>query len=193
MGYTEYFAFLPDHPTFVTTWPQMVADARRIVDHARDEHGIAVGDGDEGHVDADTSEKTGIWVNGITPDVALETLWIPGPGPDAHERIRTQRGWFGDVDYVWMFAKTGRLPYDTIVCAILLRCRVLCPRAFAIGSDGAWGREWRCGAWDGCFSPRALYRELFGDGPQRSPLVDATRGPPAATRRMTVMNDPEPL
>jgi hypothetical protein len=187
MGYTNYWSYLPDHAEFVDAWPQITADARRIIDVASDLHDLEVGPGVDdytGHHNAETNE-TWIWLNGPTPAEGCETLLIWGPGGDARERISHQLGWLGDVDYVWGFCKTARLPYDTVVCAILLRCRVLCPRAFAIGSDGKWGAEWADGAWDGDYSPRALYRDCFGAEPDQDPLAagDVSGGPPASRKR----------
>lgn len=182
MGYTQSFAYKPDDPEFLAAWPQMVADARRIIGHAEDAHGLRVGPGVAGipgRPAAETSRKA-IWLNGADGE-GFETFYMPGPGPDANERIDYQKGWFGDVDYVWSFCKTEQRPYDTIVAAILLRCHVLAPHAFVIGSDGRWGLEWA--------RPRALYRECFGsEAPEHDPLVDPTEGPPVATKHNSVLD-----
>jgi hypothetical protein len=180
MGYTQQYAYKPDDPAFLAAWPQMVADARRLIGQAT-YHGIEVGPGAPGvsqQPEAETSRKA-IWLNGIRGE-SCETFYLPGPGRGANERIAYQQGWLGDVDYVWLFCKTDHQPYDTVVAAILLRCHVLAPDAFVIGSDGSWGQEWA--------TPRAVYRECFDDEPDEDPLVDATKGPPVALKRSTVMD-----
>ncbi len=188
MGYTHNYAYLPDRPAFRKAWPQMVADARRIIDHAASEYGVGIGPGvlgDPEHPGPQTSvDGLGIWLNGAPPALASETLWIPPPGEHTRDRLLDQNGWFAVVDYVWMFCKTARLPYDSVVCAILLRCHVLAPTMFVVGSDGGWGREWAHGADPRELSPRVLYSDLFpGDEPGTDPLVaDPTQGPPAALK-----------
>jgi ribosome modulation factor len=191
--YDQFYAYKPDDPEFIKAWPRMVADARRLIKHARHAHGLHVGpgiSGVKGHPYAETNQRR-IWLNGGTPAESFDPLLIWPAGGRARDRIRNQRGWFGDVDYVWQYCHTGRLPYDTVVCAILLRCHVLAPRAFVIGSRAAWEGEWRDGASDVVHSPRALYRECFGREPRRDPLVrrHATGRPPAALKPLPEEED----
>ena len=72
------------------------------------------------------------------------------------------------------FCTTGRKPYDLAVSAILLRCALLLPQAFAISSDGAWDREWAYGATPGAAAPplgaRAVIADLFDLRPPDNPL-----------------------
>ncbi|KAH8742664.1 hypothetical protein F5883DRAFT_363290, partial [Diaporthe sp. PMI_573] len=59
-------------------------------------------------------EKQGIWLNGV--------------GDSGHETFSISRG-----DGL---CKTGRKPYDLVVCAILLRAYQLVPDAIRISSEG---------------------------------------------------------
>ena len=74
------------------------------------------------------------------------------------------------------FCKTGRRPYDLAVAAVLLRCRLLLPGVFLIGSDGDWEREWLTGAIPDLagrtagLGARRLLAGLFDDVPQDNPF-----------------------
>lgn len=69
---------------------------------------------------------------------------------------------------------TSRKPYDLAVSAILLRCTLLLPQAFAVASDGAWDAEWAHGATPGTTAPRlgarTVIANLFDVRPPASPL-----------------------
>lgn len=176
MGYTHYFAYKPDDPTFIDRWPQMTADAQRVIDALPDIIGPGVDDFD-GH-DGPEADERWIWLNGVGQN-AHETLLIHGPGPAAQATVTDLTRWFGDVDYIWAFCKTAHKPYDIVVGAILLRCHRLAPQAFVIDSDGDWDADWQ--------PIRGLYTGLFGaTGP--NPLNSATTdGPPAATKSKTFL------
>jgi hypothetical protein len=182
MGYTNFYAYDPNASAYIKAWPQMGQDAQTIVERVQ-ELGIAIGPGVpdyQGHTEPECNERW-IWLNGVGEGVH-DTLLIYGPGREALEAIEDAERWFGRADFLRAFCKTARMPYDTAVAAILLRCHELAPEAFVIASDGNWDREWRNGAWRGMVSPRALCHELF-DTPidLPDPLCEGTTaGPPSA-------------
>jgi len=96
---------------------------------------------------------------------------------------------------------TGKLGQRSVsnrvykVSAVLLRCTLLLPYAFAIASDGAWDREWADGATLGAATPRLgarpLVADLFETAPGGSPLRGSVAGI-RFTREDTPLPDPRP-
>ncbi|KAK6515544.1 hypothetical protein TWF506_007875 [Arthrobotrys conoides] len=86
------------------------------------------------------------------PIITPEQISLNGEaeGEGSHESLRLSI----DKDIPFNFCKTARKPYDTVVCAILLRCLYYNPPpAFEVSSDGSW-EEWTGG--------RELYSKAFG-------------------------------
>jgi hypothetical protein len=182
MGYTHYMAYAPEDEQFKKAWPDILTDARLIVDHVTNELGIeiagGVGEGEpviggEGPPSMPVLSGT-IWLNGAGPrepeheDLAHETLLID-PHPGAARKMDQLRA----KGFVWEFCKTARKPYDVAVGAILIRCHQHAPEAFVFDSDGGW----LDGAWD---DPRAVVVKLFGTDELKVSLekADSTNGPP---------------
>ncbi|MFM9452447.1 hypothetical protein [Streptomyces europaeiscabiei] len=151
MGYTHYFAFAPQAPSFRTARLQLALDAGAIVKliERTQEIRIAGGSG----AGAPLISEDAIVFNGLAAlDEGYETFAIDmdAQGPDV----------------VTAFCKTGSTagrPYDIAVTAVLLRAHTLAPRAFAIDSDGVWDEDW--------LYARAIHKMLFGDPGMRCPFT----------------------
>ena len=117
-----------------------------------------------------------------TTDGDVESFWLPyaAPDPVAQPYLAAE---YRTRGFVWSFCKTAGKPYDLAVCVVLLRCHVVAPEVFAIGSDGDWDRDWTM--------PRAVYTDLFGDPGDTNPLTDAGHGPRATwTQTRTTPDTP---
>ncbi|HEY4023791.1 MAG TPA: hypothetical protein VGM75_34265 [Pseudonocardiaceae bacterium] len=164
MGYTHYYRYAPNHPSFRAGWPQMVEDAQRIIDRVRGAGVVISGLGDAPPVSIDRiafdgdgeAELTGESFV-ITPTLADLNSWEY----DEHGVAR-------------VFCKTERFPYDLAVTAVLLRCRTIAPDVFALRSDGDWTDDWAQEATYPAtgLNTRDLVAELFGDRPLESPFTD---------------------
>lgn len=172
MGYTHYWAYLPEHDQFRERWPRMVLDAKKVLDHVTTAWRIALR-GADGY-DTPTLTEGAIGFNGCRQaGEDYEGFWLTygPPGP-------TSRPWMYEEyrgrGFVWDFCKTAQRPYDLAVCAVLLRCHTLAPEVFAIGSDGSWGTDWA--------PARQVHTDLFGDPGPHDPLTTTLHGPAAASR-----------
>lgn len=165
MGYTHRYAYRSADPSFRAAWPRMVTDARLIVERVR-AAGIALPEDEDTPAVDDERILVG---GGDTEELDGDPLAIyrdPGVLPPF---MVDERG------VVRGFCKTDRCPYDLAVCTILLRCRLLAPDAFFIGSDGDWDGEWANGSGEPGSSglgARVLITELFGQTPIDSPFTD---------------------
>ncbi|MEJ3741790.1 hypothetical protein WEI85_00610 [Actinomycetes bacterium KLBMP 9797] len=183
--YRHQWAYQPSHPDYVAAWPTILDDTRRIIGRVR-QVGIVIA-GPDGYGRPTLDNADGIELNGdATTDLDGEAFRLLAPLP-AHPR---------GTPTATAACSTGRKPYDLAVTAVLLRCTLLLPHAFAIASDGAWDREWVHGATRGAAAPRlgarSLVAELFDAHPTGSPLhpsvagirlPDAAAPPPADDRR----------
>lgn len=163
MGYTHYYRYASRHPSFQAAWPLMVADARRVIERVR---------------------STGVFISGFDGRPAASIDRIAFAGDDDNElsgesfvittKLDDLYDWEHDEQgVVTVFCKTERLPYDVAVTAILLRCHLIAPDAFAFDSDGGWTDDW---AQEACWpatglNTRDLVAELFGDRPTASPFT----------------------
>ncbi|WIN00021.1 hypothetical protein ACTOB_003696 [Actinoplanes oblitus] len=123
MGYTHYWQYQPASAAYAAVWPRIVADTRRILTEIGTTIALAGPDG-TGTPLLDLTE--GIAYNGARPD-DFETFDLAPPGAS---------------DRPWGFCKTERRPYDLAVTATLLRCHLLLPDEFGIGSDGNLDSDW---------------------------------------------------
>ena len=169
MGYSHYWSHLPEHDQFRARWPRMVLDTKTILTHVQTAHSIRLR-GLTGHGLPLLTEGA-IGFNGdAAENMDYESFWLhhapPNRTTEPHAAAR-----YHSTGFVWTFCKTARLPYDLAVCVVLLRCHLLAPEVFVIGSDGGWDNEW--------ITARAVYAELFGDPGDTNPLTDVTCGPPA--------------
>jgi hypothetical protein len=190
VGYTHYWSFVAGHEQFEANWAQLVVDAQRVAEYVREQDiELAGGLGEGRPIIAERDivvpggwrfEKGVIWVNGPRRDDLGHESFVINPAEQPSDA-------FGDTDFVWVFCKTARKPYDLFVTTTLLRARMLMPDCFAIASDGSWDEEWRHGAmyWgEGCekgLSPREVYGELWPNDvpPTADPISgDSTKGPP---------------
>lgn len=154
MGYTHYFDYEPTDPRFRRAWPQMVADTRKIVARVHDA-GIVL-HGPFGTGPPVVAVDQAIAFNGDeTQELNCENFILtPKDATPFSQQI---------------FCKTGRLPYDLAVMAVLLRCHLLAPDAFSFHSDGRWDEDWQQ-PWYNGLSGRGVVTELFGVTPTASPF-----------------------
>jgi len=161
MGYTHYWDAPTAHPDYAAAWPCIITDTQAIITAVRGAGIVIAGPDGFGRPLLDAE---GIAFNGdATGDLDYEAFVLAAPGPVPR--------------FEHLFCKTGRRPYDLAVAAVLLRCHLLLPEVFRIGSDGDWDREWLHGAippaldaQDPVPSPRRLVADLFGPIPDASPL-----------------------
>ncbi|GAQ46927.1 uncharacterized protein AtWU_09285 [Aspergillus tubingensis] len=142
MGYTHYYGVRDTHSTeWVTAWPQLVQDAKRVVDATDVPLSGPTDDPRDDHVTPPlVDEIEGIDINGVAK-MSHEPLII---------HPKTIRS--------FEFVKTEGKPYDAAVGCILLRARVLAPKQFRLRSDGSWDEmEWKLA--------RNLYESLWPDQP----------------------------
>ena len=112
MGYTHYW----EHPEISETqWGQIEVRARKIINHAQDQLGIAL------------SEEYD--VNRI-PVVTDNEIRFNGFGEEGHETFMMTR-----EPTSFEFCKTARKPYDAVVVAIL-QCMSIHVDGFDWRSDG---------------------------------------------------------
>ena len=134
MGFARWYVIDTEHPEFRAAWPQLVADARLIVDEVS-ARGISIrggaGVGDpivsvqyaEESVDGEVSifERGAIWFNGDREargglrDLRHPAIKHPNEG---------------------MFTKTEELPYDLAVAAVMVRAKALAPAAVRLVPPG---------------------------------------------------------
>lgn len=97
--------------------------------------------------------------NGLgAPEFTEVSFSLNGSGDDACETFAWQSrayGWHDGDEVVFDCCKTRRNDYDAVVCAILIRAKVIYGDAVRVSSDGEWSDEWREG--------RALYSHTFGE------------------------------
>lgn len=149
MDYTHSWRLQPDSPGYAAAWPFVVHDTARIVREVS--RSVALAGPDRSGpplVDA----ISGIQFNGAGKQ-GCDSFQLPPPG--------TRRRY-------WFYCATRRLPYDLAVTATLLRCHLLTPDMFAIGSSGSWHRDWR--------PARDLVYHLFGTDAIGMPFTDTTAG-----------------
>jgi hypothetical protein len=155
MGYTHYFRYEPNHPSFRAGWAQMVRDAQRIVERV---------------------QAAGVVIEGFDDEPPVSTARIAFDS-DEEEELDGESFVISptaEQEVVRTFCKTERFPYDLAVTAILLRCRLIAPDAFWFGSDGDWDDDWDEDAtWPSTgLSTRGLVAELFGECPAESPFSE---------------------
>jgi hypothetical protein len=164
--YAHRFAYLPADPAWVQAWPQILDDARIIVERVR---------------------RLGVVIAG--PDGLRRPIFDPGMGLEFNGDATTDLA--GDAFTVMAplftrptvsvqgMCRTGGKPYDLAVAAVLLRCVQLVPDVFVLDSDGGWDSDWATGhppASAGVLgSPRNLVGMLFDPYPDQSPFTDITR------------------
>jgi len=180
----DNWAYQPSHPAYRTAWPTIVADTRRIIDHVH-ATGIVLA-GPDGLREPVCDPHEDIAFNGdATRSLHGDPCQLLAPLP------RHPRG----IPTAVASCATGRRPYDLGVAAVLLRCVLLVPEAFAVASDGRWEAEWAHGAHQPLSGPRTGARQLLADlfdlDPTDSPLREHLTGVHVAAP--TTPQAPRPL
>lgn len=115
---------------------------------------LAGGDGTTGSLPV--IDEGGIWLNGVGRHAGDGFAWSARPGPDPWWTDRPGERW-------WDACDTCRLPYDLVVCAVLIRAAVYYGPSVGMASDGTWGSP-------GWLAARQLVTDLFGTAPTDNPL-----------------------
>lgn len=141
MGYTHYWDVTKDVSSDSFMW--LTIDVRSIFDYAQLQ-GIALADGYANEGSAPCVSNNEIWFNGVGDDMFETFFFTDTAGSN--------------------FCKTGRKPYDIVVCAVLIAAKVRLGNLVKIGSDGRWSNksEWVPAA--------KLYTEATGM-PARNPIT----------------------
>jgi hypothetical protein len=131
---TRSWAYQPSHPAYRTAWPTILHDTRRIVVHVR-QLGIVIA-GPDGHRCPVLDAGNGVEFNGdATTDLAGGPFVLLAPLPSHPRGLPTATA----------SCTTHRKPYALAVTAVLLRCALLVPEAFAVASDESWD-QWAHGS-----------------------------------------------
>jgi hypothetical protein len=117
MGYTHYWTIARP---FDNAFAEFSEDCVLIIGTAMDA-GIKIGDGFGKNLP--TTTATEVIFNGV--------------GKDSHETFH-----MNSTDTGFAFCKTVGKPYDTVVCAILIRAKFHFGDAIEISSDGDWN-DWK--------------------------------------------------
>jgi hypothetical protein len=151
--YTHWWACHPTGPAYAAAWPSILDATIRIFGLAAGHHITVRGPG--GYGPPIISRRKGIHLGGNAAEgLHGRPLRLPAPlrHPNPGSGARTARG---SVD-------TGRLAYDTVVTAVLVRCHHLIGDRFSIRCDGNGDTEWQHGAVDGIPAARQLPATCFG-------------------------------
>jgi hypothetical protein len=164
--YAHRYAYLPADPRWVQAWPQVLDDARTIVEHVR-RLGVVIA-GPDGLHRPIFDPAFGVDFNGdATTDLAADTFTVMAP-LFTHPTVTAQAA-----------CATRAMPYDLAVTTLLLRCVQLVPDVFVLDSDGGWDTEWLTGTQPArsrtVASPRNLVGLLFEPYPHESPFTDITQ------------------
>ncbi len=162
MGYTHYWASARGDDRFAATWPAIVASAEAIIGRLNGTAMVITGLFPGG---AAVDPGQGIGFNGVIgAEQDGEPFVLRAPDPTVGSRMR------------WQFCKTGNMPYDLAVTALLLRCHLLLDDDFPIDSDGEWDGDWDRDRMDSHpTNPRRLVADLFGVAATGCPFTDTTR------------------
>ena len=165
-SYAHRYAYLPADPRWAQAWPQILDDARTIVEQVR-RLGVVIA-GPDGLRRPVFDPAFGVGFNGdATTDLAGDTFTVMAPM------------FIGSTVTAQAICRTGAKPYDLAVAALLLRCAQLVPNVFVLDSDGGWDTQWLTGhhpasAGTVLASPRNLIGMLFEPYPDTSPFTDIT-------------------
>ena len=165
-SYAHRYAYLPADPRWAQAWPQILDDARTIVEQVR-RLGVVIA-GPDGLRRPIFDPAFGLEFNGdATSDLAGDIFTVMAP-------------LFTDPTVsAQAICRTGARPYDLAVAGLLLRCVQLVPDVFVLDSDGGWDSDWAIGhqpASAGVLgSPRNLVGMLFEPYPDTSPFTDITQ------------------
>ncbi len=143
--YSHYWAYQPSHPAYAKAWPTILDDTRRIIEHVRQAGTVIAGP--DGHRRPILDPTDGVEFNGdATSDLDGEPFQLLAPLSPVS----------GGTPTATAFCKTSRKPYDLAVAAVLLRCTMLVPEAFAVSASTG--------------GARTVVADLFGAAPAGNPL-----------------------
>ena len=122
-SYAHRYAYLPADPRWAQAWPQILDDARTIVEQVR-RLGVVIAEPD-GLRRAIFDPAFGVEFNGdATTDLAGDTFTVTAPM------------FIGSTVTAQAICRTGAKPYDLAVAALLPRYVQLVPDVLVLDSDG---------------------------------------------------------
>ena len=142
MGYSHYW-YRPHGHDDGEAFRLLAHDARKIITAAREREGIEVAGWDGSGVPE--FDEHSIRLNGCAPESCESFGWEARP-------MRAE--WVTDESSAFGSVKTRQYPYDAVVCAILIRAKLIYGEFVTISSDGSWDDDWRDG--------RRVYLATFG-------------------------------
>lgn len=129
MGYSHYW-YRPHGHENREMFRELGTDAKRIITTAREREGIDVAG----------------WDGTGEPEFAEQSFRLNGCDPEACETFVWESrawGWHEENDpTAFGCVKTNRHPYDAVVCAILIRAKLIYGDFVKVSSDGSWDTEW---------------------------------------------------
>lgn len=132
MGYTHYWERPANNTGTAEMYGRLALDAKAICEQSEiplaGPFGVGKPEFTEGYFS----------FNGQGPDNDHETFqWQANP---------TQVEYRKDTPDIFNFTKTARKPYDAVVCAVLIRAKMIYGDLVTVMSDGNWGSdEWPVG------------------------------------------------
>lgn len=145
MGYSVYWGLHDWHGEWQETWPQLIEDAKLIIEAA---DVLVCGPTPEQFPRHYLNKQVDEDIDFYPPICEIEDgIWLNGLAEDGHEAFILRRSHRDDS------CKTLFKPYDTIVGCILLRAYQLQPDLTVVCSDGNWEEDWA--------DIRRLYSDLW--------------------------------
>lgn len=129
MGYSHYW-YRPHGHEDREAFRELGTDAKRIITTAREREGIEVAGWDG--TGAPGFDEQSFRLNGCDPESCETFVWESRAW-----------GWHYEGDpRAFGCVKTARNPYDAVVCAILIRAKLIYGDYLTVSSDGDWHAEW---------------------------------------------------
>jgi len=152
MGYTHYHTRNTQNVGSAEMFGRLALDTKAIIAQAQ-KQGIVIR-GYDGNGKPEYNEAYFRFNGDATKDYDHETfLWEALPKqPDWQREFYAAEG--KNPHQIFDFCKTAYKPYDAVVCAVLIRAKVIYGDLVDVRSDGDW-HEWQKG--------RELYERVFGE------------------------------
>lgn len=129
MGYSHYW-YRPHGHEDREAFRELGTDAKRIIATAREREGIEVAGWDGSG--APQFDEQSFRLNGCAPESCETFVWESRAS-----------GWHEEGNpAVFGCTKTREYPYDAVVCAILIRAKLIYGDYLTVSSDGSWDTEW---------------------------------------------------
>jgi len=152
MGYTHYHTRNARAKGSAYMFGKLALDAKAIIAEAQ-KQGIAIR-GYDGNGEPEYNEAYFRFNGDASEGHDYETFaWEALPEqPDWQRKHYAAEG--RNPHQIFDFCKTAHKPYDAVVCAVLIRAKVIYGNLVEVRSDGDW-TDWQAG--------RTLYETVFGE------------------------------